>query len=84
MQNNTWQLQDAKSQFSQLVESAKLGEPQFVTKHGSNAVVILSFADYKKLTRPKTDLVTFFRESPLMGIELDTTRNKELPRNIEL
>jgi len=84
MHSNTWQLQDAKSKFSQLVESAMLSEPQFVTKHGSNAVVILSFEDYKKMTRPKTDLLTFLRASPLMGAELDISRSRELPRDIEL
>ena len=40
MKNNTWQLQDAKSKFSQLVENAMSNEPQFVTKHGNNAVVV--------------------------------------------
>jgi len=84
MKKNTWQLQDAKSKFSQLVENAMSSEPQFVTKHGKNAVVILSFEDYKKITKPKIDLVTFLRDSPLVGVELDTSRNKELPRDIEL
>ena len=46
--NNIWQLQDAKSKFSQLVENAMHNKPQFVTKHGNNAVVILSFEEYKK------------------------------------
>ena len=55
MKNKKWQLQDAKSKFSQLVESAMLSDTQFVTKHGSNAVVILSFEDYKKITKLKTD-----------------------------
>jgi len=84
MKKNIWQLQDAKSKFSQLVESAMLNKPQFVTKHGNNAVVILSFEDYKKITKPKTDLVAFLRDSPLNEIELDITRNKEFPRDIEL
>ena len=84
MKNNTWQLQDAKSKFSQLVESAMLNEPQFVTKYGNNAVVILSFKEYKKITKPKTDLVTFLRTSPLMGLELDISRDGDLPRDIEL
>jgi len=34
MKNNTWQLQEAKSKFSQLVEDAINKEPQIVTKHG--------------------------------------------------
>jgi prevent-host-death family protein len=38
------------------VESAMLNKPQFVTKHGHNAVVVLSFEDYKKITKPKIDL----------------------------
>jgi len=84
MKSNTWQLQDAKSKFSQLVENAMSNEPQFVTKHGNNAVVVLSFEDYKKITKPKMDLVTFLRNSPLMEVELDISRNGELPRNIEL
>ena len=81
---NIWQLQDAKSKFSQLVENAMCNEPQFVTKHGNNAVVILSFDDYNKITKPKSDLVTFLRHSPLMEAELDFIRNKELPREVVL
>jgi len=84
MKNNTWQLQDAKSKFSQLVDSAMHREPQFVTKHGNNAVVILSFEDYQKIIKPPTDLVTFLRRSPLMEVELDISRNSDLPRKIEL
>ncbi len=81
---NTWQLQEAKSKFSQLVESAISDEPQFVTKHGKNAVVILSFEDFKKITKPKTDLINFFKNSPLTDIELDISRNKDIPRDLDL
>ena len=84
MKNDTWQLQDAKSKFSQLVEKAIHHEPQFVTKHGRHAVVVLSFEDYKKITKSKTDLVTFLRNSPLMGEALDVSRSKDLPRDVEL
>ena len=34
MKNDTWQLQDAKSKFSQVVDNAMHNKPQFVTKHG--------------------------------------------------
>ena len=37
MNSNIWQLQDAKSKFSQLVENAMHNKPQFVTKHGNNS-----------------------------------------------
>ncbi|HMT91575.1 type II toxin-antitoxin system Phd/YefM family antitoxin [uncultured Thiothrix sp.] len=84
MEQNTWQLQDAKSKFSQLVDNAMHHRPQFVTKHGSNAVVIISFEEYANFIKPKGDLVTFLRSSPLADSDLDFTRNKDMTRDIEL
>ncbi len=87
MKDDTWQLQDAKSKFSQLVDSAMRNKPQFVTKHGNNAVVVLSFEDYKKIIKPKTNLVTFFKNSPLSELDngLDLLRDsKDFPRDVEL
>lgn len=84
MQENIWQLQDAKSKFSQLVDNAMRHEPQIVTKHGNNAVVVISFEDYLKFIKPKDNLISFLRGSPLMGLDLEITRNKDTPRDIEL
>ncbi|MFZ1569247.1 MAG: type II toxin-antitoxin system Phd/YefM family antitoxin [Thiolinea sp.] len=84
MEQNIWQLQDAKSKFSQLVDSAIHHRPQFMTKHGSNAVVIISFEDYIRFIKPKDDLVSFLRTSPLAESDLDFSRNKDMPRDIEL
>ena len=38
----TWQLQDAKNRFSALVNQAIAEGPQFVTRRGETAVVVLS------------------------------------------
>ena len=84
MENNTWQFHDAKSKFSQLVDKAMHDEPQIVTKRGQNAVVVISFDDYKEMTAPNTNLVGFFRSSPLIHTGLDLSRSKELPREFEL
>ena len=40
MSANTWKLQDAKAQFSEVVRRARAGEPQQVTVHGKEAVVV--------------------------------------------
>ena len=56
---NTWQLQDAKSKFSKLVDAAMHNQPQIVTKHGEQAVVIISVEEYNKMLEPKVDLLTF-------------------------
>lgn len=82
--SNSWQLQEAKSKFSQLVDKAMKHEPQIVTKHGDEAVVIVSVEDYQKMIAPETSLIEFFSQSPLKGLELESERSKDLPRDIEL
>ena len=80
-----WQLQDAKNKFSQLVdEVVKTNEIQIITKHGKDTVVILSFDEYKKLTRKKGSLVNFFRDSPLAEDGIDIERIKDYSRDIEI
>ncbi len=81
MGKHAWQLQEAKSRFSQLVEEAQRDGPQIVTKHGSNAVVVLDYGDYCNLTKKDQSLVAFLQNSPLAGMELDLERNKDLPRD---
>lgn len=49
MHKTQWRLQDAKTRFSQVVEAALQGEPQHVTRHGREAVVVLSEASYRAL-----------------------------------
>lgn len=84
MTGKTWQLQDAKNKFSNLVNSAQKDGPQIVTKYGKEAVVVMAYEDYKKLSQPKTDLYEFFQTSPLSKIELEIERNKDIPRGIDL
>ena len=49
MHKAQWRLQDAKTQFSQVVEAALRGEPQHVTRRGRDAVVVLSESSYRAL-----------------------------------
>ena len=82
--NHIWQLQEAKNRFSNLVERAQHEGPQIVTKHGEKAVVILSVDDYRKMNRQKTTLLEFIQKSPLKGINIDVSRNKNVPRDVEM
>lgn len=84
MIENHWQLQDAKNKFSNLVETAQQKGPQIVTKHGKEAVVVLSITEYKRLTKPQTNLVQFFQNSPFAEENIEFTRSKDLPRDIDL
>jgi antitoxin Phd len=82
--NNIWQLQDAKSKFSQVVEQALSHGTQIVTRRGKNAVVVMPFEEYEKLTRKDTTLVQFLSSSPLAGSNLALERDKTFPRSIEI
>jgi prevent-host-death family protein len=81
---NVWQLQEAKNKFSNLVDKARHDGPQVVTKHGKESVVIIAIEDYQKFNKPTSDLISFFKKSPLSDINLDLTRDKSSSRNIEL
>jgi len=84
MNNDVWQLQEAKNRFSEVVNKALEEGPQTVTRHGEEIVVILSKAEYNRLLKSQTSLLDFFRQSPLVGIELDLERDQSLPRDINL
>lgn len=47
----SWRLQDAKNQFSKVVDAALHGEPQRVTRRGRDAVVVVAASDYERMLR---------------------------------
>ena len=49
MQSETWSLQDAKNRFSAVVEAARRGKPQLVTRRGAAAVVVVAAEEYARL-----------------------------------
>jgi len=51
MHTARWGLQDAKNQFSKVVDAALHGEPQHVTRRGRDAVVVVAASDYERLLR---------------------------------
>jgi len=80
----SWQLQEAKSRLSQVVEHALREGPQTITLRGKPAVVVVSFEEFQNLTRPGTSLSEFFRQSPLFDTELDLERSKDVSREVPL
>lgn len=78
-----WQLQSAKQRFSEVVERARREGPQLVTKHGRDAVVVLSVEEYEKLRAGQPSLIEFLRSAPdLDALELD--RAPDRGRDIDL
>jgi len=79
-----WQLQEAKNRFSEVVNNALRDGPQWVTRHGREAVVILSAKEFHRLHANRETLADFLLKSPLRGTNLDLKRDKSLPRDISL
>jgi antitoxin Phd len=82
-----WQLQTAKARFSELFRRARSEGPQLITRRDKEGVVMMSDEQYQRLVgkahQPRS-LLQFFRESPLVGIELDLERDKDEGRDVEL
>jgi prevent-host-death family protein len=78
-----WQLQQAKARLSELLRALDDG-PQEITVHGEPVAVVLSKADYDRLSGERPSLLDFLRKSPLAGLELEIVRDRSKTRNIRL
>jgi antitoxin Phd len=61
----TWQLQEARSRFSELVSAALARGPQRVTRHGKAAVIVVSEAEWKEVTGKIPSFGRLLAECPL-------------------
>jgi prevent-host-death family protein len=80
----SWQVQEAKARFSDLLRDAAQSGPQEITIRGRAAAVVLSTGDYERLRGRKPSLVEFLRASPLANTDLDIERDRSPPRDVEL
>lgn len=81
---NLWQLQEAKSRFSELVERTLRNGAQVITRRGKKVVVMLSYEEYRRLTAPQRNLAQFLLQSPLAGSGLTIERDQSLPREVDV
>lgn len=82
----TWQLQNAKARFSELFRRARRDGPQWVTRQGKEAVVVLPAEEFERLARrarQPESLVEFFARSPLANSGITLERDADRGREIE-
>jgi antitoxin Phd len=77
-----WQLQEAKARFSELVQRAIYEGPQTVTRHGKDAVVVISVEEFRLMEKRQIDFKEFLASGPLEGVDLERDRNHG--RDVEL
>ena len=79
----TWQLQEAKSRFSEVVELTLKEGPQLITRRGEEAVVILAASEYRRLSGQTTNLIDCLLNAP-RGEPLVFDRSREPIRDLVL
>jgi antitoxin Phd len=84
MENHVWQLQKAKSHFSELVETVIKKGPQTVTKHGKPAVVVISAESYQRSLAPRKSLAAALQACPEDLAPLLGKRPKRIARKVNL
>ena len=77
-----WQLQEAKAKFSELVQKAIDEGPQTVTRHGQDAVVVISIEEFRLMEKRQIDFKEFLASAPLEGVDLE--RDRDYGRGVEL
>jgi prevent-host-death family protein len=80
----SWKLQDAKAQFSKVVEEALTKGPQFVTRHGEEAVVVVAVEKYNELVSSKPSFTEFLMSFPKISNQKVFDRARDYPRDIKL
>ncbi len=78
----SWQVQEAKQRFSELVRRTLEEGPQVVTRHGEEMVVVVSAEEFRRMSEQKMDFKEFLMSAPDLSV-LDLERPREMPRDIE-
>jgi antitoxin Phd len=79
----TWQVQDAKTRLSEVIERARSEGPQTITRHGKERAVVLSIEDYRLLAAHRPDFKAYLLGGPKVD-DFSIGRARETGRLIEL
>lgn len=79
----TWQVQEAKTRLSEVIERAHTEGPQTITRHGAERAVVLSVEDYRALAAHKPDFKAYLLGGPKVE-DFTIERDRDTGRVIEL
>ena len=79
----TWQVQEAKTRLSEVIERAQTEGPQTITRHGAERAVVLSVEDYRALAAHKPDFKAYLLGGPKVE-DFTIERDRDTGRVIEL
>ena len=77
-----WQLQEAKSRFSELFTEVCSVGPQRVSRRGKETIVLISEEEYRAMKGEGSNFVDFLLSAPKVALEIE--RSNDYGRKIEL
>ncbi len=78
-----WQVHEAKSRFSELIERAQSEGPQVITRHGQDRAVVLSSEAYRRRQAAKPDFKEYLLSGPKVD-DFEIDRPRDLGREVEI
>ena len=78
-----WQVQEAKTKLSEVIEQAQKTGPQIITRHGAERAVVLSITDFRALTAHKPGLKEYLLGGPKVD-DFEIERDRDTGRTVRL
>ena len=78
---HTWALQDARNHLRDVIDSALEQGPQRITRHGKQAVVVISEEEWNRRTGTTQRFGDWLADSPLTGEDRPPRRSASAIRN---
>ena len=78
-----WQLKDAKTRLSEVIDAARTCGPQIITRNGADCAVVLSIEDFRALVAHKPSLKDYLLGGPKFD-DFDIERDRDTGREIAL
>jgi len=79
----SWQVQDAKTRLSEVIERSRTEGPQTITRHGVERAVVLSIEDYRALAAHKPDFKAYLLGGPKTD-DFTVEREPDVGRAVEI
>jgi prevent-host-death family protein len=80
---SSWQVQEAKTHLSEVIEQAQVQGPQTITRHGRERAVILSIEDYRALIFQRMDFKAYLLGGPKTD-KFEIVRDRDFGRDIDI
>ncbi|MEJ7849299.1 MAG: type II toxin-antitoxin system Phd/YefM family antitoxin [Pyrinomonadaceae bacterium] len=70
-------INEARDNLSEIIRLSENGKPQIIRRRGVEVAVVISLNEWKHLKGLRPSLVEILRNSPLVGLDLDFSRQAD-------